>query len=490
MLGKQFKFVPKKCVFEATLACNLRCRHCGSRAGRRRPDELTTAEARDLFCQLADLGCQRITISGGEPMMRPDWPELIESAAQAGLRVGMITNALAFDENAARLARDKGLGAVGFSVDGPREIHDRIRGRVGHFNRLMKAMDAAARADLPVGVVSFVNSLNIGRLEEMFELISQKGAFAWQVQLGTDMGNLHDNPELLLESRHLPRLEKTLTQLIRRDTLRVDVSDSIGYFGPKEKILRKSVGGRPFGGCSAGIHVIGIESNGNVKGCLSIMAGYNDQGAEFVEGNIREERLADIWNRPGAFAYNREWSIEDLDGFCRECKHAAKCRGGCRAKQVASGDGVENPMCAYRVSCQEALGGKRAGAAAAAVLASLLGSSAVSCDIVETSDYGSPLPDGGNGDEDAGADGDTDTDADTDADTDSDADTDADSDADSDADTDADADSDSDSDADVDADADADTDTETFTPDYGMPEYGAPFDGGLDDYNMPPWEEE
>jgi radical SAM protein with 4Fe4S-binding SPASM domain len=459
------KYVPLRGVFEATLGCNLRCRHCGSRAGRARPDELTAAECTDLFEQLAELGMRWLTISGGEPTTRKDWPELVAAAARTRIRVGMITNGILFTEDAAKTARDRGLNAVGFSVDGDERTHDLIRGRVGHFQRLRRAVDGAVGAGLPFAVVTHLNRRNIGQLRQMHELVVELGAYAWQVQLGTDMGNMSDHPDLLASPRDLIRVERDLAALIKQSPIRIHVSDSIGYFGPHEKLLRKAVGQDCFNGCPAGVRVIGIESNGNVKGCLSIMAGYNEQGADFVEGNIRDERLADIWYRPGAFAYNREFDVDGLGGFCRSCEHAARCRGGCMAKKVASGGGVENPLCIHRALDGEGRLATRIGqAAAAVVLATALGASAQAC--------------GKSGDDD---DNDTGGDSDTDSDSDSDTDTD----------------SDTDSDTDTDTDADTDTDTDTDVTDYGMPEYGIPDtdttggedygmpDTGVDEYGMP-----
>lgn len=449
------KYVPVRGVFEATLGCNLRCRHCGSRAGRARPDELTAAECADMFEQLAELGMRWLTISGGEPTTRKDWPELVEAAARTEMRVGMITNGILFDDDAARLARDRGLNAVGFSIDGDERTHDLVRGRVGHFQRLRRAIDSATGAGLPFAVVSHLNRRNIGQLQQMHDLVAGLGAYAWQVQLGTDMGNMSDHPDLLASPRDLVRVERELAAIIKRSPIRVHVSDSIGYFGPHEKLLREAIGQDCFKGCPAGIRVIGIESNGNVKGCLSIMAGYNEQGAAFVEGNLREERLADIWYRPGAFAYNREFDIADLGGFCGACRHAAVCRGGCMAKKTASGDGVENPMCVYReLGSEERVATRIGQAAAAVVLATALGASAQAC--------------GKSGDDDN-----NDTGGDSDSDSDSDTDTDSDSDSDSDSDT----------DTDTDTDVDSDTDTDTDVTDYGMPEYGFP-DAG-EDYGMP-----
>ncbi len=114
-------------------------------------------------------------------------------------------------------------------------------------------------------------------------------------------------------------------------------------------------------------------------GCLSTMAGNNEQGADFVEGSIREVTLDESWNRPDAFAYNRQWDIESLEGFCRECRHVKRCRGGCRAKLTASWNGVDNPMCVYRALDEQGSRVQRAGQAAAIAPASMLGVSAQSC---------------------------------------------------------------------------------------------------------------
>src|SRR5690348_741536 len=68
---------PLYAVWEVTLRCDLSCRHCSSRAGRARPDELTTAEALNLVEQLADLGVLEVTLIGGEAYLREDWTEII-----------------------------------------------------------------------------------------------------------------------------------------------------------------------------------------------------------------------------------------------------------------------------------------------------------------------------------------------------------------------------------------------------------------------------
>src|SRR3954469_12123902 len=79
------RHVPVHVVWEITLACNLKCQHCGSRAGKPRPDELTTAECLDVIRRLARLGTREITLIGGEAYLRPDWTELIREIRRHGI---------------------------------------------------------------------------------------------------------------------------------------------------------------------------------------------------------------------------------------------------------------------------------------------------------------------------------------------------------------------------------------------------------------------
>ena len=59
--------------------------------------------------------------------------------------------------------------------------------------------------------------------------------------------------------------------------------------------------------------------------------------------------LRDIWFRPGAFAYNRDFHLSDLTGFCRSCQYAETCRGGCLSMRSCEG-GRDNPFCYHRVA--------------------------------------------------------------------------------------------------------------------------------------------
>jgi MoaA/NifB/PqqE/SkfB family radical SAM enzyme len=134
---------PVHVVWEITLACNLKCSHCGSRAGKRRANELSTDEALSVIDQLAALGTREITLIGGEAFLRPDWIQLVRHIAGHGIRVGMQTGAHNLQRDRLEAAKQAGLFGIGVSLDGMRELHDRVRGVAGAWDDGLRAMETA-----------------------------------------------------------------------------------------------------------------------------------------------------------------------------------------------------------------------------------------------------------------------------------------------------------------------------------------------------------
>jgi len=337
-------FVPKTATWELTLRCNLNCGHCGSSAGKARPDEMSREVALRVAGELAAMGCKRISLSGGEPTLSPYWQDIAAEGARLGVYVNMITNALSTDRELVRRAKDHGLRTIGVSLDGLEAEHDANRGRKGLYGRVMQLLDDGAAVDLPMGVITTITKDNLHDLEAMHDLLVGK-VYAWQLQAGARMGNLASHDEKQIEPKDLLEVVPTLAHLIEKDEMRIHVADNIGYYGPYEKTLRtRRTSPVPcWVGCYAGCQHIGIEADGGVKGCLSL------QSTAATEGNVQGDSLHDIWWKRDAFAYNRSFSPSDLSGFCRTCEHVAICRGGCLSMRSCEG-GRDNPFCYHRVA--------------------------------------------------------------------------------------------------------------------------------------------
>ncbi len=349
-LLKKIGYAPRYSVWEITLRCNLDCRHCGSRAGKSRKDELTTEEALVVCRDLAKLKCEHMTLSGGEPLLRKDWPQIASALIQGGVRTSIISNGSFFDDSIAKTIKSVGISTLGISVDGFRDAHDYQRNKQGHFDTVLRHIDAAVSAGLCVTAVTTLNRLNLPDMEALRDFLGEHGVAFHQFQFATPTGNMADNRDLMIEPKDvLSAVPRIATMCRDTKTPKVQTTHTIGYFGEPEEYLRDPNVVVPFWtGCLAGISVVGIESNGNIKGCLSLPSELNGEPA-FVEGNVRTTSLQEIWNRPGAFAYSRDFKVEQLGGFCRTCDYAEICRGGCTWTCYAEKGFVrDNPYCYHR----------------------------------------------------------------------------------------------------------------------------------------------
>ncbi len=344
----QNDFHPAYVVWELTLRCDQRCTHCGSRAGDSRPDELTTEEALALVPQLAALRTREVVLIGGEAYLHPGFLLVIAALRAAGIRPTMTTGGRGITADLARQMATAGLHGVSVSIDGLQGTHDLMRATRGGFAAALAALSYLRAAGLHTSVNTNLNRLNGGELESLYELLRSQGISAWQVQLTTPLGRAADRPELVLQPFELiellPRVAALKTRAFAEGILLMP-GNNLGYFGPEEALLRSTTtdGRDHFAGCQAGRYVMGIESNGAVKGCPSL------QTRHYVGGTVRTTELRAIWEHAPALAFTRERTVEDLWGFCRTCRFAEVCLGGCSfTAHALLGRPGNNPYCHYR----------------------------------------------------------------------------------------------------------------------------------------------
>ena len=325
------------CVWEITRACPFSCKYCGSRAGKARENELTTAECEDVAAQLAALGCRRVSLIGGEVFTRSDWAEILTALTSRGIKTCVITNGFRMTEEILSKLKAAKVESVAVSLDATRELHDAYRQK-GSFDAAMRAIHALAGAGIPVSVISALRADNAPKLPELYEVLKDLPIFAWQIQACSPMGNAEENRvDVRFDAR---KVISFVYSLVGKAKFYVGIADNIGYFTPEEGSLRGTPGA-VYRGCSAGLSTLGIDSVGNVRGCESM---YDER---FNEGNLRQKSLAEIWNDPDAFAYNRRFTKELLTGRCAECEMGELCAGGCRSYNWFSGGKLyENPLCA------------------------------------------------------------------------------------------------------------------------------------------------
>ncbi|MGM0596408.1 MAG: radical SAM protein [Myxococcota bacterium] len=356
-LLNKYGYFPRSCVWELTLKCNLQCKHCGSRAGKARTDELNKEQLLNLCDEMADLGVEKVTLSGGEPTLHPHWLKITRRLSKNGIRANIISNGLTWNRQLARKAKKAGLRTAAFSLDGFEQSHNYIRGVEHSWKNVLSAFAASRAENLHLSVVTTIYKHNMKELPQLKNLLQKEGVAFWQIQIGNPAGNMADNKDLVLEPRDLLEIIPLVAELkTQKNPPLVFPGDNLGYYGKYEEILRENGGEIDFWvGCRAGLQVLGIESNGNVKGCLSLPSQLNRED-RFSEGNIKDNNLTDIWCNPDNFSYNRNFSLDNLGGFCRTCKYNEICRGGCIWTSFShSTSKLDNPMCYYRVAVENGI---------------------------------------------------------------------------------------------------------------------------------------
>ncbi|MCP4604595.1 MAG: radical SAM protein [Proteobacteria bacterium] len=347
---------PYRALWEITRRCDLRCGHCLVDGGLASSDELTTEEALDLVDQMAELGIRAISLTGGEPLLRKDWPKIGGRIRERDIILRWSMNGHFLDNSVTKTLLALGTEHVAVSIDGLKKTHDRLRlgpnndrKQQSSFDRVLRAIDLLHSTSILTTVITAVTQENLEELPVLHRVLKKHGVQIWMVQLAHRTGRLSrenisagSGPPRPLLPEHLPELADFLVRAARDPDLPPRLHNSIGYLSEEEPILRQS--GQPqralfWRGCACGKRSIGIEPDGGIKGCA------NQVGAPFVVGNIREEPLKAIWQDRARW----HWLDPDpsrMTGYCAECKLNKICSAGCTALAWgATGELFNNPYC-------------------------------------------------------------------------------------------------------------------------------------------------
>ncbi|MDO5749480.1 MAG: TIGR04053 family radical SAM/SPASM domain-containing protein [Planctomycetia bacterium] len=176
---------PLMFYYEVTRACDLVCKHCRASAQESAAsDELSHEDSMRLLEDVARFPRKpTICFTGGDPLKRADLFELIRHATDLGIGSALTpssTPLATFD--AFKKAKEAGVSAIGISIDGPNpEVHDAFRGFEGSFNKAMEMLQYARDLELPVQVNTSITRRNWNLVDEIAEMLEDKGVMMWSV---------------------------------------------------------------------------------------------------------------------------------------------------------------------------------------------------------------------------------------------------------------------------------------------------------------------
>lgn len=243
-----------------TKACNLRCRYCYYSASKPLPDELSTAELAGLWHDLALIVPEKVIITGGEPMLRPDLLQLLKAlndrVTNTPTMVCLNSNGHFFTEESVWNLRPL-VSEFRLSVDALEAANDKLRGD-GNFSAVMRAIHVLRRAGITPRMLVTVSDYGASNLPELIKLLTGLGITKISLNAVRAVGRASG-----------------------REWMTSDQVEAIGGLEPEVISKHNQTN------CGVG-SFINVMSNGDVFPCHVLTY------TEFKCGNLRNERLTEM----------------------------------------------------------------------------------------------------------------------------------------------------------------------------------------------------
>jgi radical SAM protein len=341
-------------AWEVTRACDLACDHCRADARpERHPRELSTAEGRALLDEAARFGDdQLVVLSGGDPMKRPDLPDLVAHGTDAGCRMTLTPSGTdGLDRESLATLQGHGLRRLALSLDGgDAASHDAFRGEAGSFETTLRAAEHARDLGLPLQVNTTVCADTVDELPAIRDRVRDLGAVLWSVFFLVPVGRgapldpvsseraervvewlhgVNDDAPFAVKTTEAPFYRRAAMQRARRAG--PDGDADAPSRGPPDGAMERRTG------IVAGDGFAFVSHVGDVY-----PSGFLPESA----GNVRERSVVDIYRDSSLFQQLRD--RDALSGKCGACEFRGVC-GGSRSRAYAhTGDPLaSDPLCAY-----------------------------------------------------------------------------------------------------------------------------------------------
>ena len=314
--------------------CNLNCKHC--RVSEKNDyHQLSLKEAKELLSQLWYNGTTMLNLSGGEPLLRKDFFDILEYAKKFE-DIVITTNGTLIDKKCCeKLSRFSNI-KLSISLDGMEKTHDEFRRKKGTFNKIINTLPLLNEYKIPYAIKYTLSRDTINDVLEVIRLIASKGAKEFNVRRVLVFGNA--DKEMLISNEEYKKIISDIISECSKLGINFRTGDPLliplfpEIFGID--LVNDDIN-RIYAGCQAGDDIIYIDYLGNVGAC-SYITQYAD--------NIRDKSLDEILNNE--FFVSLKNYKDKLKGKCEKCKYKMIC-GGCRASAMALKKSLfeEDPLC-------------------------------------------------------------------------------------------------------------------------------------------------
>jgi radical SAM protein with 4Fe4S-binding SPASM domain len=312
---------------EITNRCNLNCFFCRAEANKHLDNELSKVDIFQLFHDLKKMKTRHVSLTGGEPLIREDVLEIIETAKDMGFELSLSTNGTLLKSVPIELL--KVFNPIRISLDAPYpEIHDKIRGKKGVFERTVEGIRYLVENCIYPVLRFTISKENADYLEDFLKLSANLGVKKVKVNRIIPIYGCKIDPKYILTPYEYRDLLIFTKEKAMEYGIEVSSEDPIAFQIFKKELLE----GKKFGGCGAGIIHIHINSRGEVFPCPYL---------PIKLGSIREERIYDILIKHKVWKFFMNIRL-NVTGKCEQCKNKKIC-GGCRAAAFSIRGNILDP---------------------------------------------------------------------------------------------------------------------------------------------------
>lgn len=306
-----------------TSSCNLQCKHCLIPLTLTpSPDDLTTEEIKQLLLQLDRFGVFMVRLSGGEPMIRPDFLEILQFASGLKFGLRLLTNGTLLTEQHltafSQISKRKNWGfVVNISLDGATaQSHEWLRGVSGCFQRTVEALKHLNEAGVRCTVETILHRNNANEIEDLVLLCISLGVMGLNMHPADRLAKATRHPETVLSTKDVINLVPVMHDLQQQYGDKIEIEFDMRHHGQfveplSERHLSGNVFMLPRNACQAGMFGMSIGPTGKVYPC-NYAVGY-----DYLEiGDTRKQQLLDIWHSKRWDAFRGGWQLESLSACC------------------------------------------------------------------------------------------------------------------------------------------------------------------------------
>ncbi len=330
--SESFLSAPNRLYLELTRECKLGCKMCYNAAGKVLPNELSTAQIKDLLDEMERIGVFEARFTGGEPTSRKDFFEILDYAIAKGFYVSLATNAVWEPEFIEKICRRK-IDDVIISLDGPEEINDRFR-KGGSFKKTLFAIQSLKKAGIKkVRINTVLSKMNWRNVEPLFRICRDYNLllidFIHPRPFGR--GSSEEAKKMTLTAGETLEFNRSVADL-RLKYPEVKVVMDFDLLSSEEPMRHPIV--PRIKACPAGREFAFVSPQGYVYPCG--VAPVHDIGLMdakekriFIAGNVLEKSILEIWHRSAVWGPFRDLS-KCKPPKCHACGFWGKrCFGTC-----------------------------------------------------------------------------------------------------------------------------------------------------------------